>query len=68
MTIWHTDNMAYGCQCEWKVDGGGLVAVRGVYGLGLQDRIQRKISMCVTWEGCNAKMLRIVDLDLDLPE
>ena len=52
------------------MDGGGLVVVRGVYGLGLQDRIQRKIPVCVSREGCNANMLRNMelDLDLDLPE
>ena len=38
--------ICYGFECEWRVDGGGLVAVRGVYGLGLQDRIQRKIPVC----------------------
>ena len=37
-----------------------------LYSLGLQDRFQRKIPACVTWEGCNAKILRNVDLDLDL--
>ena len=37
--------------------GGGVVAAGGVYGLGLQDRTQRKIGVCVTWEGCNGKML-----------
>ena len=44
--------------------------MRGVYASGLQDRTQRKIRVRVTWEGCNAKMLRNVDLqlDLDLPE
>ena len=47
------------------MDGGGLVVVRGVYGLGLQDRIQQKIPVCAR-EGCNANMLRNVDLDLDL--
>ena len=49
------------------MEGGwrGVVAVRGVYGSGLQDRTQRKIRVRVTWEGC-AKMLRNVDLDLDL--
>ena len=35
--------------------GGGRRCSSGVYGLGLQDRTQRKIGVCVTWEGrCNA--------------
>ena len=58
--------MIWGCECAWWVGGGGVVAAGGAYGLGLQDTTQRKIGVCATWEGCNAKMLRNVDLDLDL--
>ena len=48
------------------VDWRGLVAVRRVCGLGVQDRIRRKVRVCVMREGCNANMLGNVDLDLDL--